>query len=699
MAQSALHEFLIKNVRLQKLCTETGSVHYNKHRTPFESHLEIPVLRKIFCDDILFLLFNEGSLDWLLGLEPKLRDSFRILYCSSDTQSPLYEKFKSNIFKRYSKYAPRENSVQKQHLVVKVSFSEWGLEEVFEFLKKFFECKGEDHHLFQMDLTKDFGCSFDVESLASAIATAESSTIGFGIEPKLNYLPNLVGYNCLIYKDARPSESSRGKNEVRFKVYNKFCQALESFRVEEYFGDHLRDWIGGQDTMLGKSITKSLPHGYTRIELSFYDLSSYSEIQDSLALTKEYVAKVVSLGVFYRCSIQDQWKAFCENLGSSCMLVCKESSDFLFANWVSKSTKKVGGCFGNLWDKSLIRNLLPWENSELISRKDLCKSLINVLSISDSCYLVTLDNSKSAPEISIHKYLLEGQREVFLWDRCCTPAQIRDGANLQYYDYGAIRWTGQPKLPLCVMDPCPVGRAEYVLGSAPKKDPKEGRKFGKPYRFRILSCFDSYLKEYQVSVHGSELVQGMSENTVVMALLSSGPLDRKCNVKMLTEKGVVLRPSEQILELIMKDASNLRQYHKGFGLYFNENYKPLFKIVPNEKSNPETNLKSFTLELSLEPDSGSQSSFGSGCLIPDFVLDCDAKKIEKGAEHIGQCMYAFKEYPYRSKTKLMVLTDQGLFKSGEFENRCTSLDGPKFLKLVPKKSSVKILIGNSDSLT
>jgi hypothetical protein len=74
---------------------------------------------------------------------------------------------------------------------------------------------------------------------------------------------NLVGNSCVSF--VRKSEDGT----MRYKIYNKFIQSMESAGVRKSIGNHILHWTNNPEIYLKEAIYKSLDTGLLRLEITF----------------------------------------------------------------------------------------------------------------------------------------------------------------------------------------------------------------------------------------------------------------------------------------------------------------------------------------------------------------------------------------------------------------------------------------------
>jgi hypothetical protein len=108
-----------------------------------------------------------------------------------------------------------------------------------------------------------------------------------------------VGHHCISWISLEED-----RKNIRYKVYNKFVQILESAEVRKSLGSRLEDLVE-KDTAFGRRVEKYQHHGYSRIELTFEgsSLRSLRSYEDEMNRTRTFLEDCPT----YKCSFEKQW--------------------------------------------------------------------------------------------------------------------------------------------------------------------------------------------------------------------------------------------------------------------------------------------------------------------------------------------------------------------------------------------------------
>ena len=155
-----------------------------------------------------------------------------------------------------------------------------------------------------------------------------------------------VGHHCISWR----GKTDETKN-IRFKVYNKLVQILESAEVRKPLGSRMEDLVE-KDSVFARRIECRREHGYTRIELTFYgpDLLELEEYAERMDETRELLKKCHT----FQCSFEKQWeeRAKCISSMVAVYITRKESRTsegiFAYCHWWNSVTSKK---YGYIWKR------------------------------------------------------------------------------------------------------------------------------------------------------------------------------------------------------------------------------------------------------------------------------------------------------------------------------------------------------------
>ena len=234
----------------------------------------------------------------------------------------------------------------------KVSCSEYPYDVVLSYLRSG-SYRAFSLYLNDVDVTRDFIGSFDRQDLIDHLLTNEEERFCLDgsediAECRILMNAHKVGYNCLTW-----IETVSGI-QLRYKIYNKFVQMLESESVRKNIGNHWESWVGQWGTRLADARDIAIDRGLTRTEVTFYCSENIPSDQFMADKLQSVVASVPRELVF-STPIHLAWKAYCESFSHSLVVIDKVSPNQrgLVVYSVNEVTKKVSG-----------KQIEEWENKE-----------------------------------------------------------------------------------------------------------------------------------------------------------------------------------------------------------------------------------------------------------------------------------------------------------------------------------------------
>jgi hypothetical protein len=160
-----------------------------------------------------------------------------------------------------------------------------------------------------------------------------------------------VGHHCISWRGRKGDTKN-----IRYKVYNKFVQILESAEVRKSLGSRLEDLVE-KETAFGRRVKKYKKHGYSRIELTFEgsSLRSLQSYQDEMDKTKNLLKKCKT----FKCSFEMQWEERAKCITSMVAVHFPHEKLFAYCHWWNSVTsKKYGYMWQNFKNPELITLLL-----------------------------------------------------------------------------------------------------------------------------------------------------------------------------------------------------------------------------------------------------------------------------------------------------------------------------------------------------
>jgi hypothetical protein len=149
-----------------------------------------------------------------------------------------------------------------------------------------------------------------------------------------------VGHHCVSWRGP-----SKERKNIRYKVYNKLVQILESGEVRKSLGSRMEDLVA-KETTFGRRVERYKENGYTRVELTFYgpSLRPLQEYQDEMEKTRELLKECRT----FKCSFETQWQERAKCITSMAAVYFPKEEVFAYCHWWNSLTSKK---YGYMWNK------------------------------------------------------------------------------------------------------------------------------------------------------------------------------------------------------------------------------------------------------------------------------------------------------------------------------------------------------------
>ena len=157
-----------------------------------------------------------------------------------------------------------------------------------------------------------------------------------------------VGNHCISWKGTK-----KGTKNIRYKVYNKFVQILESAEVRKSLGSRMEDLVE-KEGKFARQLKRKKMDGYTRIELTFYgaSLRSLWEYQERMMEAREFLKGCKT----YKCSFEDQWRERASCIKSMVAVYFPKKKLFAYCHWWNSLTSKK---YGYMWSGNVFSKAVP----------------------------------------------------------------------------------------------------------------------------------------------------------------------------------------------------------------------------------------------------------------------------------------------------------------------------------------------------
>ena len=254
------------------------------------------------------------------------------------------------------------NGLQKSYrnVVYKVGCADIPIAKIIKALEKKDLRNSRGIYLEDVDFTIDYSGSFNKEEIIDHLLS-----IGYKLQNSVTTMEESIGTimdnNYAVGKNCVSFLQSIGGCTIRSKIYDKMVQMLESKGVQDFIGNHWKNWIIQKDTRLAKSRDKSVQRGLTRLEATLYCGDNLDE--DLIEEFQDFVENLYTLfpkHLIYDTPHQAKWKALTETFKHSLVIYNKTEDKGVVVYNHNELTKKTSGipvkkmfkkllwCLGNL---------------------------------------------------------------------------------------------------------------------------------------------------------------------------------------------------------------------------------------------------------------------------------------------------------------------------------------------------------------
>jgi hypothetical protein len=351
------HETIINNAlnQVAHLLSDVGTL-----RSPpagSEERQGFAKFSKLFCDSIIFWgLYNHAD-DRTKGTAigkciAELRDAFntdlkvesvKFMHSGKLNMDDMDEEYFSKTILKRHKRVFEGKPYMPGFLAIKVSLDYSRAKKVVPILSNILPLLNESSIvLHDIDFARD--CKY-VTTRAILKRLLEETNAGKVVDDVRK-----VGHFCISWRAPR-----KDRKNIRYKVYNKLAQILESAEVRKSLGSRMEDLVE-KETEFARRVERYKENGYTRVELTFYgsSLRSLQEYQDEM----ENVRKLLKECRTFKCSFETQWQERAKCITSMVAVYFPQEQLFAYCHWWNSITSKK---YGYMWQKvkpAMIRLLL-----------------------------------------------------------------------------------------------------------------------------------------------------------------------------------------------------------------------------------------------------------------------------------------------------------------------------------------------------
>ncbi|KAI1288809.1 hypothetical protein EDD11_009647, partial [Mortierella claussenii] len=298
---------------------------------------------QLFCDSIIFWGLYNGAKEDTKGTTigkyiAELRDVFNQASLEVDSVKMAHcgvldaddEYFSKGTLKRHQRQF-RDEPYEAKYVAVKVSLNYCRAKRVVPLLANALPALREKCVvLHDIDLARD--CRY-VTTRLHLVKHIRDNNAGEVVEDR-----HKVGDHCVSWRGTKGVTK-----DIRYKVYNKFVQALESADVRKSLGSRMEDLTEKEGTF-ARRLQRHKKHGYSRVELTFYGFKflPLSEYNSRMEETRELLKECTT----YQCSFDDQWRQRAECITSMVAVHFPAKKLFAYCHWWNSVTAKK---YGYMW--------------------------------------------------------------------------------------------------------------------------------------------------------------------------------------------------------------------------------------------------------------------------------------------------------------------------------------------------------------
>ncbi|OAQ26280.1 hypothetical protein K457DRAFT_22227 [Linnemannia elongata AG-77] len=232
-------------------------------------------------------------------------------------------------------------SLHMGYIAIKISLQQCRAKRVVLALSPMLETLRNKHMvLYDIDMTRD--CRYVTER-----RLVEQHPLRNGITTVIQDRSR-VGDHCT----SRMGSSDDTKN-IRYKVYNKFVQILESAEVRKSLGSRMEGLVADDDKRFMARLLRHKDHGMSRLELTFYG-STLLSLDEYLAHL-DHARALLSTCPVYDYSYEEMWKERANYIESMVAVHIPAKKAFAYCHWWNSVTSKK---YGYIW-KNVGSKLVP----------------------------------------------------------------------------------------------------------------------------------------------------------------------------------------------------------------------------------------------------------------------------------------------------------------------------------------------------
>ena len=343
--QSIAHSNLVNIYKDISPC-DISSVDYTNGGT---NNNKLEPLCNLFCDNMVFYYYfpdnnkYEGREKLEIAKEYLAQHTLKIkrLLAEQDIHVSKPDIKPLGITDKIKNYPQKEGQLIQR---IKVALADVEIKKIVSIItskEKIKNLEEQGIYLSDVDFTRDFMGVINKKKLKDYLLELDNFTMeGDYGEREYTVLDNgkYVSNNCLTFI---------GKGEygtIRFKLYNKFVQSMESPSVREKIGNHISDWCNNPQKILNNSIKQSLETGLLRLEITYY-FSEKVPTENYFKHNFNFLESIIPENQIYYNPISAQWRLLLDKVGCNILLWDTTNNCAFLGYYYNKLTSKVNGCF------------------------------------------------------------------------------------------------------------------------------------------------------------------------------------------------------------------------------------------------------------------------------------------------------------------------------------------------------------------
>jgi hypothetical protein len=295
---------------------------------------------KLFCDSIIFWgLHNSMDEKSQPSVTGRYIATLREIFNNSSLEVESIKPVCSGQISRNSDYFSAEEIKKLQernihkyfcagYIGIKVSLHNCGAKKLIKKLGKFMpEICENNMVLHDVDLAHD--CQY-ISTRSFVEAHLKENGIKNIVDDR-----NRVGDHCISWMGSNDDDK-----DIRFKVYNKFVQILESAEVRKSLGCRMEKLVAKEGNFATR-LERYKDDGYSRLELTFYgpNLLTIIEYQKHMKKAQELLSDCTT----FQCSFEAQWVQRAANIASMVAVYFPKKKIFAYCHWWNSLTSKKCG--------------------------------------------------------------------------------------------------------------------------------------------------------------------------------------------------------------------------------------------------------------------------------------------------------------------------------------------------------------------